>query len=124
MSKVKTIKIDDVEYVRADSLKNYEPADDLDGMEYVIIRCDRSGVFAGYLKERKGQEAVLNNARRLWYWKGAASLSQLAMEGVKNPNECKFPIEVTKIILTDVIEIIPATKKSQESIRGVKIWEL
>lgn len=123
MTEVKTISIDGVDYVRADTVKNYEQADKLDDMEYVIVRCDRSGVFAGYLKERDKQEAELINARRLWFWKGAASLSQLAMEGVSKPEECKFPIEVSKIYLIDVIEVIPATKKAQESIRGVKIWE-
>ena len=39
---------------------------------YVIVRGDRSGVFFGELKERSGQEVELRNARKLWYWDGAA----------------------------------------------------
>lgn len=123
MSKPEEISIDDIKYIRADSIKNYEPAKTLKGMDYVIVRTYSAGVFAGYLASREGKEVVLNNARRLWYWKGAASLSQLAMEGVKDPDECKFPIEVSEVILTEVIEVIPATKKAQESIKGVTIWE-
>lgn len=49
----------------------------------VIIRGDRSGVEFGELVEQNGNEVTLKNARRLWYWAGAASLSQLAMDGQK-----------------------------------------
>ena len=89
---------------------------------YVIIRTYSAGVFAGYLESRKGQEVSLSNARRLWQWDGAASLSQMAMEGTSKPENCKFPIEVNSIILTQAIEIIPATEKARLSIQEVKIW--
>lgn len=92
--------------------------------QYVIVRTYSAGVFAGNLVSRKGQEVELRNARRLWYWAGAASLSQLAMEGVKKPNECKFPCEVLSIVLTQAIEIIPATAMAEKSIKGVPIWKL
>ncbi len=62
-------------------------------------------------------------ARRLWYWKGAASLSQLAMEGVKYPDECKFPCEVDQIELMEAIEILDVTDKAKESIAMVPIWK-
>ena len=120
MNKPKTIKIDEVEYVRADSVN--QPAKQLDGMDYVIIRTFSAGVHAGYLQSQNGKEVELRNARRLWYWSGAASLSQLAAEGVKNPSKCKFPCEVEKIILTEAIEIVYCTQVAQESIGGVAIW--
>jgi len=94
-----------------------------EGMEYVIVRTYSAGVFAGYLANRDGQEVELKNARRLWYWSGAASLSQLAMEGVKKPDNCKFPCEVDNIILTQVIEIIPATEQAKRSIGKVPVWK-
>jgi len=90
--------------------------------DYVIVRTYSAGVFAGNLESKDGKEVVLRNARRLWYWKGASSLSQLAMEGVKYPDECKFPCEVDKIILTEAIEIINCTEKAIKSIAGVKVW--
>jgi hypothetical protein len=52
---------------------------------YVIVRTYSAGVFAANLVSRKGKEAALANARRLWYWKGAASLSQLAVDAVVVP---------------------------------------
>lgn len=93
-----------------------------DGMSYVIIRTYSAGVHAGYLKSRNGKECELLSARRLWYWAGAASLSQLAIEGVSKPNECKFPTEVPSVTLTEAIEIIPCTQKARLSIAGVPIW--
>jgi len=100
-----------------------EPAVCIDGMEYKIIRCASAGVFAGYISIRDGREVVIINARRLWYWDGAASLSQLAMEGVKRPENCKFAMEVDEVLVLDAIEILSCTKKSQESIKGVSIWK-
>lgn len=89
---------------------------------YMIVRDDRAGVFAGYLESRKGREVTLSQARRLWYWDGAASLSQLAMEGVRKPGNCKFPCEVNEVTLFQVIELLPATDAAQRSIAEVPVW--
>lgn len=99
------------------------PAKKKDGMEYKIIRTYSAGVFAGYLKSRDGKEVELRDARRLWYWDGAASLSQLANEGVKKPENCKFPAEVGKVVLTEAIEVLDVTAEAQESIAGVAVWK-
>jgi hypothetical protein len=90
---------------------------------YVIVRTQSAGVFAGSLISRKGSEAVLTDARRLWYWVGAASLSQLAVEGVSKPEQCKFPVAVPRVELLNVIEILDVTKKAEEIIRAVPIWK-
>ena len=90
----------------------------------VIIRGDRSGVEYGTLVAHNGQEVTLHNARRIWYWDGAASLSQLAVDGTSNPRECKFTVAVESITILDAIEIIPCTDKSVKSIESVSEWEL
>ena len=82
-----------------------------------------AGAFAGELVSRTGKEVVLNNARRLWFWSGAASLSQLAMEGTSRPGECKFPTPVNRIELTEAIEIIDTTPKAEASIKAVPEWK-
>lgn len=91
--------------------------------KYVICRTYSAGAFAGYLESRNGQEVVMTKARRLWYWKGAASLSQLAMEGVTCPEECKFPCEVDRVELLQAIEILDCTEKAKKSIAMVKVWK-
>jgi hypothetical protein len=89
---------------------------------YVIVRTYSAGVFAGELVKRTGREVTLHNARRIWYWSGAASLSQLAMEGTSNPKNCKFPIAVDCVELLDAIEILSVTEKARTSIEGVPVW--
>ena len=95
-----------------------------DGLPYVIVRTYSAGVFAGYLESRNGQEVVLRDARRLWYWDGAASLSQLAVEGVKKPQNCKFPVAVDQVELFQVIEILTVTAAGKQSIEAVPTWEI
>ena len=98
-------------------------AEQVDGMEYCIIRTYSAGVFAGYVKSHDGKEVTLLDARRIWYWDGACSLSQLAVDGTKSPENCKFAVPVPKIILTEVIEIIPTTAEAKRNIEGVKEWK-
>ena len=92
------------------------------GMKYVIVRTYSAGVFAGFLFSEDGKEVILKNARRIWYWKGAASLSQLSVDGTSKPRECKFPVEVKEIKLKEVIEIITCTEKAKKSIKSVEVW--
>ena len=92
--------------------------------QYVIVRGDRSGVFAGNLKKRNGREVILTNVRRLWYWDGAASLSQLAQSGISKPENCKFPEAVKEILVLDAIEILNATPNAKKIIEGVKVWKV
>lgn len=89
----------------------------------VIIRGDRSGAFYGTLAEREGKEVRLTGCRRLWYWSGAASLSQLALEGVKNTCDSKFTVSVPDIVLLDAVEIIPCAKEAIEVIESVHVWK-
>ena len=114
----KSIVIDGVEYT-----PRQETAVKKDGMEYKIVRTYSAGVFAGYLQSRDGQEVVMRDARRIWYWSGAASLSQLAVDGTSNPDNCKFPVAVDTVTLLQVIEILDCTEKAKKSIEGVKIWK-
>ena len=89
----------------------------------VIVRADRAGVFYGEVKERTGSEVVMANVRRLWYWDGAASLSQLATEGVTAPKNCKFTVYVPEMTILGVIEIIPCSDAAIKSIEGVPVWK-
>ena len=89
----------------------------------VIVRGDRSGVFFGTLVEKEGSEVTLEKCRRLWYWDGAASISQLAAEGTTNPSGCKFTVTVDTITILDAIEIILCTDEAIRNIEGVREWK-
>ena len=94
------------------------------GDKFCIVRCYGAGVFMARVESLDGQTAQLRDARRLWYWDGAASISQLAMEGVKAPENCKFTVTIPQMTVTQVIEIIPCTDKAVESINAVPVWRV
>jgi len=93
------------------------------GLKYVLIRTYSAGVFTGFLFNKKEKEVILKNARRLWFWEGAASLSELAMKGTSKPDKCKFPIAVDEVLLTEVIEILNVTPQAKKSIESVMEWK-
>ena len=125
MSKVNIneISINGETYVKKSSIQNDAKAPELNGMKYCIVRTYSAGVFAGYLESRIGKEAVIRNVRRIWYWDGACSLSQLAKDGTAKPGNCKFAVEVDKIEVMEAIEIIECTEKAMKSIREVPEWK-
>ena len=95
--------------------------------KFYIFRTYSAGVFFGNKKTLKGTEAVVTNCRRLWSWSGAASLTQLAVEGIKNPSCCKFTMTVTDeegVYLPQVVEIIPCTQQAVDNINSVPVWKI
>lgn len=89
----------------------------------VIVRTQSAGVFFGFIESKNGQEVTMTNARRLWYWEGAASLSQLAATGTTRPDKCKFPVAVDKIVLLQAIEIIDVAEAAAATINAVPVWK-
>jgi hypothetical protein len=118
--KPETIKIDDIEYIRADSAG--KQAKSFDGCPAVIVRTYSAGVFYGYLKCLNGKHAVLLKARRMWQWFGA-SLSECAQSGTPDISKCKFPEKVDKVELTEAIEILHLTDKALKSLDSVPVWK-
>lgn len=91
-------------------------------MEKYIVRGNNSGVFYGEIKERNGQEVTMVNVRRLWYWDGANSISQLAKLGTVRPENCKFTCVVDEILVLDAIEIDKCSEAAVKSIDEVPEW--
>jgi hypothetical protein len=115
---INEIEINGLKYVPKSSVSQ------IDTSNTVIVRCKSAGVFMGVIKEKQlGMGLItLNNARRLWYWSGAASLSQLAVDGTSKPKECKFPVAVPEVTLTEVLEVISCTETAVKSLTGVAVW--
>lgn len=92
--------------------------------EYVVLRpgMKGAGVWAGYLVRRHGNEAELRQARRIWRWRGAASLAELAERGTSNPKECMFPAPMGCIQHLDVVEVLLCTDAGRRSIQEVETW--
>ena len=92
----------------------------------VIVRTERAGVFFGEIEKQENTPAgvlvTIKDCRRIWYWDGAASLSELAVSGTRYPYRCKFPPAVKSMTVCGVIEIIPCTVEAVESIESVPVW--
>lgn len=91
--------------------------------KFCIVRCYGAGVFFARVKSLEGQTAELLDARRIWYWAGACSLSQLATEGTKAPGNCKFTVTVPQMIVTQVLEVIPCSEQAAAIIGKVPEWK-
>jgi len=91
---------------------------------YVIVRGYRSGVHAGELVSSSDGVVILEKARRIWYWDGAATLSELAVYGAKNKKNCKFGVEIDhqEIINGDACEIIYCQPEGEKMIRDQEGW--
>lgn len=96
----------------------------VDPKPWVVIRSRDAGVFLARLIKEENGRVELENSRRIYYWDGAATLSQLALEGVKKVSNCKFPIELPKQTVIGVCEIIPATEEAVKSIQSVPVWKM
>ena len=93
----------------------------------VIIRSYGAGVFFGTLNEVEKSEdkytVELLDCRRLWRWSGACSITQLAVDGTKNPSGCSFTITEPSIVVSSVIEIHECSEAAVSSIENVPVWK-
>ena len=111
MSK-ETIIVDGIEYVKKNLLS-----------EQVLVRTYSAGVHFGELVSREGKEVVLKNARRIWYWNGACSLSQIAVDGLPNNGNQKISVVVPEVLLTESIEILKMTEAASKKLSEVLEWK-
>ena len=117
-TEINEVEINGVKYIRKDAVQAVSLTDS------VLVRSETAGVFFGQLVDTDLSNGFveMKNVRRIWYWAGAASLSQLAIDGTSKPKECKFPEAVAKISVGKVIEIIPCTERAATCINEVAIW--
>lgn len=76
----------------------------------VIVRCRDAGVHIGTLAAKSGQEVHLKDSHRLWLWRGAFTLSQVAETGVKKGSRIGAPIP--DLELTEACEVFPITDEA------------
>jgi hypothetical protein len=80
--------------------------------QHVVLRTENAGVHIGVLSYIVNGEAVLSDARRLWYWKGAFTLSEVATKGVE-VNGTRMAVSVPSMQVNGVIEVIPTTEAAR-----------
>lgn len=97
-------------------------------LEYVIVRTHIAGVHCGYLEHASASDdrIVLLEARRIWYWDGAASISEIAVHGL-NPKRAagsKIAEVVPRQNLrwSDHGEIIALSPTAAKQIQEFPVW--
>jgi len=116
------INLNGKEYVLASEVQNYTPAKPKKGMEYCIIRTYSAGVWAGYIDTKsKDMCQEVYEARRLWRWWSEFTLSALAVKGIKKgtEKENKYAMPVERVILKQIIEVIPCTENAMQQIKAI-----
>lgn len=83
--------------------------------EFCILRTRSAGVHCGVLVEIAGTVAVLRDARRVWRWRGANSLHELSQQGAAQ-EWTRISEPVPRIMLLEVIEVIPCTEKASKNL--------
>jgi len=119
-TEIDKVVIKGVTYVPENMIQAQAPLHD--GLEYVVVRTFSAGVHIGYLKSKEGKECVLVNARRIYYWEGANSLSDIANIGTVLPLKCKVTAPVLTIILPESIEIISVTQRAHMVLESIPHW--
>jgi hypothetical protein len=125
--KLDTVEINGTKYVREDLVSNDKVSTNVDGLKAVLVRSYAAGVHFGYLKSesftQSGKVVILVNTQRIYTWYGACSLSQVALEGVKEPDKCQFSVEIPENEIVNVIETIPLSESSLSNLKKVKVWK-
>jgi hypothetical protein len=92
---------------------------------YVILRCTGAGVHAGILARRgkpDGTTYELRNARRIWRYNGAQTLSEVAVYGLSSESRIAPVVDVQEIRYDDVHEIIHCQPAGRAAIEVAKEW--
>jgi hypothetical protein len=119
-TEIQELIIEGKKYISADSVTQI--AKPKNGMQYVLVRSRDSGVHAGYQKCRNSETSItLVDARRIHYWEGAASLSQLACDGVSKPEKCRFAYTL-EVEVIGICEVLTVTDRAKNIIEAVELW--
>ena len=81
-----------------------------------IIRTYSAGVFYGRVRERSGQEVIIDEARRIWSWKGANTLSEVALHGVNPESRLSEPVTVLVLQVIEIIECTPEAEAAMDAL--------
>ena len=90
-----------------------------------IVRCYGAGVFFGEVKEvtsdANGLNVRLANARKVWYWDGAAAVEQLSQDGCNDSS--KITVAMPELVVANAVQIIPCSDKAIANIEAKKEWK-
>lgn len=90
----------------------------------VLIRSYSSGIHFGTIEQAEPLQdrliVQLANSRRIHYWNGACSCSQIAEDGI---GDGRVALSLPNLVVADVIEIIPLSERATSNLESQAIWK-
>ena len=89
----------------------------------VLARDNRAGVHVGTLVslDLAAKTCELSNARKVWYWVGAASCHGIAAKGLNHDGSKVCPV-VGTVLSCDVVEIVECSSEGSKSVMEAPEW--
>ena len=92
-----------------------KPAAKNGASKYVLLRTTGAGVHFGCLVSRDGGEVTLSDARRLWRWKGANTLHEIALRGVSD-DYTRISEPLAEAVVLGVHEVLTLTEEARANL--------
>ena len=88
----------------------------------IIARIDRAGVFHGTLDYIDGEIIRLKDARRIYYWNGALSVTDIAAKGITG-GKVTIPVSTVEFMSDKIVELNECSEESTKSIESINAWK-
>jgi hypothetical protein len=83
-----------------------------------LVRCRNSGVNVGVIVRRDGSEITLEGSHKIWRWRGANTLHELAANGASMTDYTRISEPAPgEVVLLDAVEIIECSPKAADNLR-------
>lgn len=88
----------------------------------IIARIDRAGVFHGTLDHIDNDILRLKDARRIYYWEGALSVTDMASQGLTS-GKISAPVSTVEFMREKIVELNECSAEASTSIEAIKVWK-
>ena len=88
----------------------------------VIARIERAGVFHGTLDHIDNEIIRLKDARRIYYWNGALSVTDIAAKGITG-GKVTIPVTTVEFMSDKIVELNECSAEATKSIESIKPWK-
>lgn len=88
----------------------------------IIARIDRAGVFHGVLDYKDANVTRMKDVRRIYYWQGALSVTDMAVNGIK-AGKVTVPASCVEFETNNVVELIECSLEASEKIKKITRWK-
>ena len=89
----------------------------------IIARIERAGVFHGVLDYKDAEITRMTHVRRIYYWQGALSVTDMAVNGISAASKVTVPASVVEFDTPQVVELIECSNEASQVIENITPWK-